>query len=201
MPSPSYQPAPSSSDMPEELFGLVQNEPPSTVEYHIREYKINVNMKDYVGWTPLMYAVQKGNVAMINMLLHYGANPLIYNNKYKLAYDIARTDDISDLLPRRKQIFSSLSLLEIELFMLVQTGEPSDVKNLIAKNDKIVNTEDYLGWTPLMYAVNQGCADIIKILLYYGANPLICNNHGKLAYNLSFSGDIYKLLPQFNKKH
>jgi len=63
---------------------------------------VNVQEKDSTGNTPLHYAVQKKNKAVINILLENGANPDIVNNDRKTAAQIL--DPIDDAATIRDEL-------------------------------------------------------------------------------------------------
>ena len=48
-----------------------------------------VNAKDNIGWTALMWAVNKGHNEVSEVLIKYGADVNIKNNEGKTAADIA----------------------------------------------------------------------------------------------------------------
>jgi len=68
-----------------------------------------INIVDEHGLTPLMYAADKGNYEMVEFLLDAGADPSIRTPSGIVASQMARTDEVRDLLQSRMKIGSNQS--------------------------------------------------------------------------------------------
>jgi hypothetical protein len=113
-----------------------------------------VNLADENGNLPLHNAIIANNIEQIEFLLKNGANPYLStrNNKdfpLKLA---AKYNDNPNIL---------LKFIEI-------------IPETINKQD-----ESYSNFTLLHYAVDNGCDNIVKLLLDNGANPNLKNFYGE----------------------
>jgi len=72
------------------------------VEYLIN-HGANINCCDNEGWTPLHAAASLGQVKVVEMLLDYGADPTIVNCENLLAYDLARNDQVQEIIGEHLQ--------------------------------------------------------------------------------------------------
>lgn len=74
----------------------------------------------------------------------------------------------------------------------------SDVKSQLTDNPEIINQPfNAKGVSPLMQAVYFGHESMIRLLLKYGANPLLKDNTGFTAKDYTSSKDIQRLLSLF----
>jgi len=72
---------------------------------HICDHQnTNINAQDENGNTPLMFAAQRNNIEIINLLLHHGADPDINNLENKTAYDHTSSTEIKKLLTKKKEL-------------------------------------------------------------------------------------------------
>lgn len=60
-----------------------------------------INVQDNVGNTPLMYAVEKDSISMVETLLKYEPDMVIKNQKGKEAYRLAMSKEIKDLIQQK----------------------------------------------------------------------------------------------------
>lgn len=72
------------------------------VEYLINQ-GANINCCDNEGWTPLHAASSLGQVDIVELLLKYNADVTIVNCENFLAYDLARNDQVKELIEQRLQ--------------------------------------------------------------------------------------------------
>lgn len=61
---------------------------------------------------------------------------------------------------------------EWNIFSLLKTGSYKQLKRFLAKNPGAINETQNDGRTPLAVAVNLGDLKAVKLLLYYGADPM-----------------------------
>lgn len=61
--------------------------------------------------------------------------------------------------------------LNMQLFAAIRRGATGDVQSILDTGWADVNTRDEGGWTPLMRAAADNSAEIVQLLLRYGADP------------------------------
>jgi len=79
------------------LMDAIQEGHVSVVQV-LLENGAEVNHQDNDGWTALMVASERGREGVVNMLLEKGADVNIQNHNGKMALNMAKTDDIWQLL-------------------------------------------------------------------------------------------------------
>ncbi len=109
-----------------------------------------VDARDRGGRTPLFYAAQDGEHAIVAELLRRGATVNAQDRNLKTPLHFAAS------------------------------GFRTEVAELLLKSGASVNAQDSNGNTPLSDAVfeSMGRGQMIKLLLAYGANKALKNNHG-----------------------
>ncbi|KAF5285002.1 hypothetical protein FQR65_LT02314 [Abscondita terminalis] len=133
------------------FFRAVQYGLESEIMKMIELFKINVNMRHYLGWTPLMVAAVNNRTDVCKALLKSGADPNLvdeYVNSNRTARD------------------KGMHTLEV---LMVRDEEFCMRLN---------NRATYYGFTALHYAVLADNIEIVKMLLDYGANPILENDAG-----------------------
>lgn len=132
--------------------------------------KVDVNVMDKNGYTPIIVAIESKNNEILKLLLENGAN--IYE---------------------KHPVFEKLTL---HTACYYENEEAVEI--LLEKNKELVNYRSGIdGWTPLQDATLKSNSNIVKILLKNGANPLIRDNNNGNAVNMATEfgkGEIVKLL-------
>lgn len=65
------------------------------------------------------------------------------------------------------------------------------IKYLI-KNNANVNVQNNFGYTPLMYAIENNCIDVVSMLLKYGAKTNLKNKKNKTVFDIDSNNLIKK---------
>lgn len=149
----------------------------------------NVNIKDKDGLTPLWWATNKCNPAVVNFLLEANADP---NNI---------SEDSINLTPLQKAIEQFYqAALKLRVGEMLSNGisyeEQRDnyVKIAIsllkrkAKPDLLIMMAQR-NWTPLMVALNQNHTQLALALIEAGADVNFCSLSGSNPLELAFSND------------
>lgn len=87
--------------------------------------------------------------------------------------------------------------------MAIRHGVTSAVQLHITKGVDVNSTDDR-GMSPLMYAADAGQAEICRVLLEAGANPLQCNDEGRDAHFFALksgSSEVGNVLRRFPGNH
>jgi len=155
-----------------------------------------VNVKDNLGWTPLMYAadVAKG-VEMISLLLDNGADQNIRNNDGDTPLikavsgnynPTSRLATIRLLVEKGADIHATDPSGRSVLIRAVVNGNAEIVSYLLNKGTKLESV-DQEGKTPLMWASTKGNLEIVKLLLAKGADITKTSKEGKTALNYAMA--------------
>ena len=128
------------------------------------------------GCSPLTYAVANDDVAMVDLLLSYGANPKQKNSDGTIAIESAHSVEvIKRLLPNQaKQLAVEQSQRLIHnLAEGVRTDELELILATLSEDERneSLNSEDHEGLTPLMQAISNDSLPLVKLLLDNGALP------------------------------
>jgi len=165
-----------------------------------RDYRCTKNPNDN---TPLIKAIEKGNIDIVNLLIEHGADifsiyqrqtPLMHaitkavssNNQNYLAI-IQSLIQESDKLGRKQEYLAIMdpNMGETALTLAIKTEKTTNVclDAISILIDHIgINSLDAGGWTPLMRAVHKAHSlAIIDLLIDKGANINAINSYGHTA--------------------
>ncbi|KAI6649683.1 Transcription factor inhibitor ECI-6 [Oopsacas minuta] len=117
----------------------------------------NVNHIDKSGLTPLLVAAQLGHVSFMSMLLNHGADVTLFDNAGSNAYHLACKLEATGCL----------------------------MKLMKKANQQVLNKLDKCGFSPIHYAIQNGFAVHIEMLLKYEIDITILDSKG-LSY-ISFA--------------
>jgi ankyrin repeat protein len=170
---------------------------------------INANSCDLYGRTALHKAAERGNCAIISLLLQKGANPNAKDNSDKCPYQLATITHAFNLLynaaMEKRAINDSYNYNKYDksshdsqtlLLEACKNGYTNLVYIILATEDGFlkINHQDQAGNTALHYAARCGDCGLIELLLESGANPCIVNNCHEYPYNYAENGDVSDLL-------
>jgi len=154
----------------------------------------NINSTDKDGETPLSAAAQAGYLNAVKVLLDHGADANLADNRGRTPLDYAiefEHPDVADLLRSRGGAKGKGTI-----FDAAKSCDVAKVKAFLEENPKMLDLQDNwgaaAGRTPLHYAIENGCADVVRFLLQAGANVNIVTaqeGHTPLHYAV-FKGDI-----------
>jgi ankyrin repeat protein len=130
-----------------------------------------VNVKDEMGKTALVHAVDRGVVAVVEALLQAGADASIPDEKGTTALLYA----LQEPSPFNRE---GSTALRVEAAKLLLKGKVGDV-----------NGQNENGETPLMRAVDLGEMEIVKSLLDHGANVDLSDVLGSTAAIRAYEKD------------
>ena len=171
----------------------------------------DINQKSKDGNTPLhelvfgyfneehlKTMVEEG--ADVNAVDRYGRVPLhhmlMYEGDAKLAeWIIEKGADINVKTEDNVSILHMVSGTE--------GAHVSLLEKVIKESNTDINAPDDRGNTPLFYAVQEDCAENVKTLLEYGANPDIENKYGTSPRSLAnsyYNRDVRKVFREFDRK-
>jgi ankyrin repeat protein len=135
-----------------------------------------------IGRTPLMIAALLGHTNIVKLLIKHGADPFLVdqdgNSVLFLAVGSGDLETVTELL--------------------LLTGDPRS-----SKKGAECDLSNKNGRTPLMLAAHLGYTNIIKLLINYGADPLLLDQNGdSVLVSAVHSGNleaVTELLPFYTK--
>ncbi len=121
------------------------------VKYLI-EKKANINVQNNAnsnqGYTPLLFAISQGHTEVAEFLINSGA-------------DVSITSD-NGIYP---------------LHLACKRGLLNVVKLILEKHPELLNLQDWLGQTSLIWAADDGRTDVVRFLIDKNANLNLSNNY------------------------
>jgi ankyrin repeat protein len=153
------------------------------------------NVASIDGTTPLHWAAYHENAAMVDLLVHAGAD-INAANRYgatplSLASATGNAAVIERLLKAGADPNAASPGGETALMTVSRTGSVDAVKALLAYKADVNAREATRGQTALMWAAGEGHADVIKLLLEAGAD-LHATSHAPAAAAMSVGGSTYR---------
>lgn len=144
------------------------------------EFGAEVDIRNDLGWTPLIWASMKGRLKAVEFLLASGANIHAVNNDgwnaVTGAYFKKQTGIVS-LLLEKGAVFSE-KYAEAALLSAYDNGYKDVVEYLINEMEVNPNISDDNNETLLTKAVVKGDGPVVKNLLNKNANPNVFNSNG-----------------------
>lgn len=136
------------------------------VEMLLKKSNVDPNLTDSHGRTPLFHAVIPNHVSVARLLVENGAR-------------MGKVDGDGRTVLHWAIIYQREEMLRLLLRA-----------SLEYERDRFdINSADYMGRTPLHYAIGQGFEDGVLLLLQYGANVTAkVKTNGGTAWNLSSRG-------------
>ncbi len=171
------------------------------------EKDADINKQNEYGTTALIAAAESGSTAIVNLLIEKGADLNKKNKNGDTALGAAkrsgyRSQKIVEIL-NKEQTWQSVAL--DTLFKLSKNGTLSQfaLTKLLKGRAYLLNRQDAYGNTALMYAIMQGHAKVVSLLIAAGAKLNIKNKDNKTALDLANQynhTEIVKILEEAIKK-
>ena len=134
--------------------------------------KIDVNVEEADGTTPLHWAVRRDDVVTTDLLIHAGAKVQIANRYGVTPLSLACTTGnpvmIARLLKAGALPNAASAEGETPLMIASRTGRVEAVKLLLAHGANVNSVERWKGQTALMWAAGEGNASVAQVLLENG---------------------------------
>jgi ankyrin repeat protein len=143
-----------------------------------------VNVKDCVGWTPLRWAVEQGNVEVIRLLLQHRASVLDSGLLVCRAVRKQRQDVIELLLSHKIDVNLKDELGVAPIHCAAELDAPA-ILVLLLDSGAQIDAADRFGQTALHLAVITRHFENIKILLEHKANPNVQDQGGRTAFRFA----------------
>jgi len=137
--------------------------------------KVDVNVGEPDGTTPLFWAVRGDDLEMTRLLLKAGANARAANRYGASPLSIAATNGdaamIEMLIAAGADPNGVISKGQTVLMTAARAGSLAAVKALIDHGATVTAQEDLLGENALMWAAAENHGEVIRLLIARGADP------------------------------
>ena len=157
------------------LISIQNDKNPEIIADILKNYPESINERDETGRTPLMYAVKRENIKIIELLLKAGAEiEGSDNNKdTPLVFAVSnRNKEIIQMLLKAGANPSATNINEKSVLNYAVNTNICDVNivRMLLEAGADLKQADITGGTPLMYAVKRENIKIIELLLKAGAD-------------------------------
>lgn len=150
--------------------------------------KINLNIENYTGATPLFYAVhdalRSGTLDIVDMLLNAGADYTIpLHNGWSILHKIVFYENCS-MASKFIKLGMNINIQDIEGNAPIHGAamwNSKKIMKLLIKKGADINIQNNKGLTPLHVATGFGHKKIVLMLIHAGANIDIENYEGTKA--------------------
>ncbi|XRM44278.1 hypothetical protein ABZX51_007425 [Aspergillus tubingensis] len=139
-------------------------------------YEADVHAEDEDGYTPLGWAVIKGQKAIVGLLISFGADLEYKHQKHDcctallLATKYEQIAVVDELLQRNAEVNCADVHCHTPLAWAVRQGSDEIVKRLSAERDINLDTKDINERTPLSLAAEYGRSQIVRYLIQQQAD-------------------------------
>ncbi|MEQ1526988.1 MAG: ankyrin repeat domain-containing protein [Gallionella sp.] len=165
--------------------------------------RVNIEVANDQGWTPLMVSSIKGHTLITNQLLQHRANvrarDLVGNTALHWAVEVGQAETVKLLLDNHAEIDA---LNNDGLTPLLQATIRRDLGIVLTLLEKGVNVNQLSanGGTALHTAAGNGFTEIVRALLHDAADPRIKNHDGDtplmLAEKIGHAPVVKLLMPK-----
>jgi len=177
------------------------------LKYFLENKKIDVNVKDEIGASPLFLAAEKVRMRIIKYLIEdMNANvTMIDFQRDNVLYRSATIGDLTVpkyLLDERNIKFDvnwKDNFGRTILHNAARHNHVDFIRYFVEQKHANFDISNELGWTPMHEAASEGHIDVIKYMVQKGANTDCKNNHGKTPANISKDQQIIEYLNEAPK--
>jgi cytohesin len=156
-----------------------------------------VNARDRLGNTALIYAASGGHAEIVRLLLMSGADAGARNDAGVSALEraaLADRPDAAEILraaSRGERPEDVLTELDARLLDACRRAEPAEVVDLLSRGARAGARSKGSGWTPLITACACGSGEAARVLLDAGADPACAAADGRTPLHFSAQlGDV-----------
>lgn len=162
--------------------------------------RVNVRDRNYDGNSPLHFAVENGNLEIVQILLNAGAKINFKNSEKRtplMMLDEDATPELVNLLLRYGAQIELADKGKNTALMMAASYSSKDVVQTLINAGASVNVVNKQGETALMHAAENGETEIVQLLLGAGANANLRNRDGKTALSIAQNEEAKQFLIAF----
>jgi ankyrin repeat protein len=157
----------------------------------LHQAKASLDIKDNVGWTPIMWAAHSGHLSCVQFLVEQGAKiEYTYNNSNCSSLMIAAINGYAAIVNYLLNTGANVDTVDlIGRTSLIQISGDlkyrATVMRLLLDHGANIDAQDNAGCTALIYATYAKNTDVVKLLLENGANTMIRDNENQTALDIA----------------
>ncbi|XP_023019599.2 histone-lysine N-methyltransferase EHMT2 [Leptinotarsa decemlineata] len=171
-----------------------------TIDMHFR-------LSDFNDGTPLHYAAQKGFLKVCHLLVSSSLEVDDFDKEQNTPLMLAVSSNNNDVVQYLVRTGASITIKGTDgmtpLHVAAKCGNLGACKILLQAGATIknyVNCQDDGGWTPLVWACENGYGEVADLLINKGADPLLRDvEHNEALHWASFSGSSHIVELLLNK--
>jgi ankyrin repeat protein len=157
----------------------------------LHQAKANIDIKDNVGWTPMMWAARSGHLPCVQFLVEQGAkieyrDDGLNRSSLRNAASNGHAEVVSYLLDVGANV--DAVNLEGQTSLILISGSnkyQATVMRLLLDHGANINAQDHYGYTALITATLAGNTNAVKLLLKNVANTMIRDNENQTALDIA----------------
>ena len=186
---------------PEGFFTAIESGNQSAVAIFL-ETRINTEIRNSRGWTPLMMAAFNGHEEIVNLLIQHHAEVTPIdpggNSALHWAAFSGHTGCTNRLIEQHAPVNTGNRFGWTPLILSAARDHPRCVALLI-KQGALLNATTEDGSTALHKAAEAGYSEVIKILLDGGADKTLLNQKGETAEQLAIKNKQQEIISQLKQ--
>ena len=184
-PNPDFEELYGFSSLHKAVLGLIDQSPENTLQANPSQ----INKTDYDGRTALSWAAARGDKATIRALLMHApdCNKADVLGRTPLSFAVMQNRECTEILLQanadiHRRDFVDGTVLMRAIQYLYPESEAFPLTKFFVQAGVDVNAKNVEGETALFFATTRNYARIAWYLMRYGADPKICDKHGRSIF-------------------
>lgn len=164
----------------------------------VQELVDKINEKDSNGDTALSWACYIDSPDMVELLLKYGADPNIQNNRKNTPLLITSSQSIAkSLMLAGADINHENNEGTRPIHKAAFLSDQATTIRLVLAGAEL-NIPDHRGYTALHYCSISARYERLKLMLLYGADPFAINAEGQTCFDVAANDAVKQILSYWN---